>query len=330
MGSLFLGDSAHTCTGDAAPCAAAGLRCRTWSSCSPSDRDLRRSAPDHRRARGEGATPPTRKATLHGALRPPPARTSPRAMCVGSMTVEIREGRGSGAQGHIFLHLDISTRDPHERRRAFPRRQDLRRRRRHQGPIRCADGALHMGGVRLVPCRVLTKKGEETTPCCRPDAIGEAACVSCTRQPAGLELADRLVASAPRTALRRAGASRRAAAGAAAGRREFRCPGSTISATPKAARRPLPSSEDATHHAVELRPCSDRWVWRKAQAHPDVWRAGRHPRHRPLADLEFRLVETLELDNLVVQAVGHGVGPDRHREPAPRARGLPSRTTSSG
>ena len=66
-----------------------------------------------------------------------------------AMTIEIREGRGVGKEkDHIFLHLDHL--DPEDPARAaaghFREREDLRRRRSHQGADPgLADGALQHG-----------------------------------------------------------------------------------------------------------------------------------------------------------------------------------------
>jgi succinate dehydrogenase / fumarate reductase flavoprotein subunit len=73
-------------------------------------------------------------------------------------------------------------------------------------------------------------------------------------------------------------------------------------------------------------------VLKEGQEDPQgLWRHRRHRRVRPLAGVEFDLVETLEYDNLIAQAVATMEFRQPHREPRRmRARTFPSATTRTG
>ena len=165
-----------------------------------------------------------------------------------SMTIEIREGRGVGKEkDHIFLHLDHL--DPAVLARAaaghFRIRAHLRRRRCHpRADPGAADRALQYGRHRLQLSRRSAdqerQRRRDRHP--RPDGAGRSRLrLGAWRQPARLQFADR-----PRRVRPRRGASLRRNSGSRAPtsrtcRRTpptWRCRGSTVSATPRAARRP--------------------------------------------------------------------------------------------
>jgi len=119
------------------------------------------------------------------------------------MTIEIREGRGVGKKkDHIYLHLDhLDPKVLHERLPAFRIRQDLRQCRRGRANRfrSCRPCTTTWAHPDQLPREVLTKKdGEDNVIVPGLMAIGEAACVSCTRQSARLEVADRSRGVRPR------------------------------------------------------------------------------------------------------------------------------------
>ena len=218
-----------------------------------------------------------------------------------SMTIEIREGRGVGPEkDHIYLHLDHL--DPKILARAAAghhrERQDLRRRRSApRADPGAADGALQHGRH---PDE-LSRRGadaEGRQPRHRragPDGDRRGGLrLGARRQPARLELADRSRRVRPRRrpALRRDDRSRRRAAGACPRMRPSRrWPASTASATPTAARRRRTCASRCRRRC--RRNCA---VFRDGpvlgegvRKIDEIWKGvRRHPRHRPLADLELR------------------------------------------
>ena len=263
-----------------------------------------------------------------------------------SMTIEIREGRGVGAdEDHIYLHLDhldpkiLAERLPGitESAKIFAG-VDLRRE-----PIPVLPTVhYNMGGIPTnYHGEVLTLKDGN------PDhvvpglmAIGEAACVSVhgANRLGSNSLIDLVVfgrAAAP--ALRRDDRSRaRAARSAAATHASGRWRASTASATPTAARRPPPCASGCRspcrRNCAVFRtgPVLDEGV----EQIGEIWNGvGRHQRHRPLADLELRPGR----DAGVRQPDRPG-GRDGRRRAQPRrkaaartrARTSPSATTSTG
>ena len=256
-----------------------------------------------------------------------------------SMTIEIREGRGHGAEAdHIYLHLDhldpkiLAERLPGitESAKVFAG-VDLRRQ-----PIPVLPTVhYNMGGIPTnYHGEVLTLKDGN------PDhvvpglmAIGEAACVSVhgANRLGSNSLID-LVVFGRAAGLRCAETieSRSGATGSAEGRRTSgRSRASTASATPRAGTPTAAlAPSHAEDHAGEL-----RRVPRRAGAE-----GGRREDQRHLARRRrtFRvtdrsliwnsdLVETLEFDNLIAQAAVTVVGAE-NRQGKPRracARGLP-------
>ena len=218
-----------------------------------------------------------------------------------SMTIEIREGRGVGPdKDHIYLHLDhldpkiLAERLPGitESAKVFAG-VDLRRQ-----PIPVLPTVhYNMGGIPTnYHGEVLTlKDGNPDNVVPGLMAIGEAACVSVHGanrlgsnslidlvvfgRAAGLRCAETIEAGAaqPPTADRR--------------RPSSRCRASTASATPRAARRP-PSCACGCRRRCR-RNCAvfrDGPVLEEGvqEDQRDLEGVGRHPRHRPLADLELR------------------------------------------
>ncbi len=117
--AYFSATSAHTCTGDGGGMVArAGLPCRTWSSCSSTRPHLRFGLPDHRRRAGRGRYLTNANGERFMERYAPHYKDlAPRDYVSRCMTLEIREGRGVGANGdHIHLHLNHLPRESLELR----------------------------------------------------------------------------------------------------------------------------------------------------------------------------------------------------------------------
>ena len=181
-----------------------------------------------------------------------------------SMTIEIREGRGVGKKkDHIFLHLDhLDPKVLHERLPGISESArifagvDVTRE-----PIPVLPTVhYNMGGIPTnYHGEALTKKnGDPDTVVPGLMALGEAACVSVhgANRLGSNSLID-LVVFGRAAALRCAemlDAERQAARAAEGFRRAARSPGSTSSATPRAARRPRElRARDAEGDAEQLR-----------------------------------------------------------------------------
>ena len=239
--------------------------------------------------------------------------------CQRSMAMEIREGRGVGPnKDHIFLHLDhIDPKVLHERLPGITETGkifagvDLTR---QPLPVD-ADGPLQYGrhpDATITARSSTLKDGNPDTVVPGLFAVGEAACVSVhgANRLGSNSLIDLVVfgrATGQRLARDRSSPARaHDALPQGLGRPGARA-GSTISATPRAARRPRRSALD---------------MQRTMQQHCAVFRdtraAGRRRRARStrstqrLQDVGVTdrsliwntdLVETLELDNLIGQAV---------------------------
>ena len=165
-----------------------------------------------------------------------------------SMTIEIREGRGVGKhKDHIYLHLDhLDPKVLHERLPGISESArifagvDVTKE-----PIPVLPTVhYNMGGIPTnYHGEVLTKKdGDPDTVVPGLMALGEAGLrVGAWRQPARLEFADRSRRVRPRggaCAAPRSSSRARSMPNCRRIRPTWRCPGSTNSATPRAARRP--------------------------------------------------------------------------------------------
>ena len=262
-----------------------------------------------------------------------------------AMTIEIREGRGVGKQkDHIFLHLDHL--DPEVLHERLPGIAEIARIfagvdvTREPIPV-LPTVHYNMGGIPTnYHGEALTKKnGERRHRRSRPDGARRSGLrLGARRQPARLEFADRSRRVRPRrrASLRRTAHARRQAARPAEG---FRRAGARAARQiPQRRRRHADRAAAAQHaegDAEQLRGVPHRrGAGRGPQADPRrLCRHDRHPRHRPLADLEFRPDRDARARQSD-RAGGrhHGFGAQPHRKPRrARARGLsPSATTRTG
>ena len=218
-----------------------------------------------------------------------------------AMTMEIREGRGVGKdKDHIHLHLDhLDPKILHERLPGISESAKI-----FAGvdvtkePIPVLPTVhYNMGGIPTnYHGEVLTRSdGDPDTVVPGPDGGRRGGLrLRARRQPPRLELADRPRGLRPRRgpALRRDRRARRDAARPAEGLgRQARSPASTASATPTAARR-----RRSCASSMQKTMQNNCAVFRTGEVlaegkdlHPrGLARRGRHPRHRPLADLEHR------------------------------------------
>ena len=256
-----------------------------------------------------------------------------------SMTIEIREGRGVGKnKDHIYLHLDPSRSEDHARApaRHLRERAHLRRRRRDQGADPgAADRALQHGRHRhaTIHGEALTlKNGNPDTVVPGLMAVGEAACVSVhgANRLGSNSLIDLVVfGRAAGAAARRNPRRRRQAARTAEGlRRQGARRASTTSATPRAARRP-PSCALRMQKAMQNNCAVFRTGEMLEEGHKRIHEIYGRRDDIGVTDRSLiwnsDLVETLEFDNLIAQAV---VTMDAARQPhgkprRPCPRGFP-------
>ena len=247
-----------------------------------------------------------------------------------AMTMEIREGRGVGKQkDHIYLHLDhLDPKVLHERLPGISESArifagvDVTKE-----PIPVLPTVhYNMGGIPTnYHGEVLTKVGDDPdSDRAGPDGARRGGLrLGAWREPARLELADRPRRVRPRggPARRRDAEGRRPPAGAAERQRRSRsCAGSTSSVTPRAARRPRRcgstcSASCRTNCAVfrtgEMLSKASRRSTRRGARAPTS-----HVTDRSLI-WNSDLIETLEYDNLIAQAV---VTMDSAAEPAREPR----------
>ena len=304
--AYFSCTSAHTCTGDGnamvlragLPLAGHGVRAV------PPDRHLRRRLPDHRRRarRGRLSSPIPRASASWSATRRSAKDLASRDVVSRAMTIEIREGRGVGPnKDHIHLHLDhLDPKMLHERLPGITEiGAHLRRRRRHpRADPGAADRALQHGRHP----HQLSRRGADQADG-DPDAIvpglmalGEAACVS-------VHGANRLGSNSliDLVVFGRAAALRCAETHHARSDKQPELP-KDAGDEALAAARPLPLRQwrHADRGAARSRcrrpcrataPCSApaRCCRRACKLIHEVLDGDRrHPRHRPLADLEHR------------------------------------------
>ena len=254
-----------------------------------------------------------------------------------AMTMEIREGRGVGKdKDHIHLHLEHL--DPtvlHERLPGISEtREDLRRRRRHpRADPGAADRALQHGRHPDELSRRGADQGQRRSRRrrARADGGGRGGLrLGARREPARLQLADRSRRVRPRRrrALRRDGRRRASATRAAARRRRHGA--RPARPRPLRQRRHADGRAPRPHAAGDAgrtAPCSaPARCWRRARGRiGEVWtRRRRHPRHRPLADLEHRPDRDAGIREPDRPGGGdHGIRRQPHREPRrPCPRGL--------
>ena len=312
--------SAHTCTGDGnamalrAGAAAAGHGVRAV----PPDRHLRRGLPDHRgRARRGRLSRQFRRRALHGALRAlgQGPRLARRRQPLDDASRSARAAASARTRTTSILHLDhLDPKVLHERLPGISESArifagvDVTKE-----PIPVLPTVhYNMGGIPTnYHGEVLTKVGRRSRrDRARPDGARRGGLrLGARRQPARLQFADRPRRVRPRRGpARRRDCSRPATASRNCPRTapSSRSRASTASATPTAARRPRSCALDMQRimqdNCAVFR-TGEMLAEGKEKIH-DAWRAGAdvHVTDRSLI-WNSDLIETLEYDNLIVQAV---------------------------